>query len=140
MGTRVTHLAYTDDKDNLVAFAVHKSADTLSKARPGTQAYDEAPHWTVHPEGPYGWERDHYSLPEPMRVQAQQGWPLEAETVEDAREALDRIGSALEIHLADRETIGQTLARRVAAAQAYGKVPELPLAEERNDTAPETAP
>lgn len=55
--------------------------------------------------------------------------PLEAKTPEEAMEALDRAGCALEAHMANHLTAMAHLLNRVTDAQAYGKAPELPLNE-----------
>jgi hypothetical protein len=108
-----TVLTYTDAKGEAIAQAACEPDGTG---------------WTVRLVGPVGWERDGGGIPHALRDATTIGLRLDHVTdVNDAAEALSRIGGAIEGWQEAITEANNLLVRRVALAQEYGKAAELPL-------------
>lgn len=116
MSTHVTTLDYQDAQGETLARAFHRDA-AVNQVQEST--------WSAEPSGRFGFQMDGGGLPRSLMAPL----PLHAEDLSDAIEALTRIGQALEAYDQDMTDAKTRLAQRVAAAQAYGKTPELPLDE-----------
>lgn len=125
--TRVTTLTYEAQDGTMLAQAVHKSLDHKARGL-SPQGYADATEWTIMVTGPFDWQRDGGRLPAHLRDYANAGMPLEhAADLVDVTEALARVGHALETFQQEIKDADTALSQRLAAAQAYGKVQELPI-------------
>lgn len=123
-----TVLSMTTPQGHIIAQALHKSGPGYPASSGAWPCTDDGKPCTWALQLGYDlWRTDqHLLLPEPVRGLL---LALEAQTVEEASEAVERAAYALEAFLQDFALLQRGLEHRIAKAQEYGRTPELPLDE-----------